>query len=518
MGKGKRQAEEALPKVQKKKVEEPEKEKGKGKGKAKVEDEDASMEDSDIEFEDPYEDEFEEEELVENEDDDEEEDEEKEYWKQSATGEEKVSFGAVSAFGEEDDSDDDDEEEDSGPKQVWRPGDALEEGEELDYDPSTYNMLHSLGTQWPCLSFAFIPDVLGASRTKFPHTLYLAAGTQAAEIDKNSLIVMKISRMNKTKEDSDDEFDEDDSDEDAADDDPILESASFSTQGINRVKVMPQQDKNSLIAMWLDTGKVQVYDVRKYVTAVDSGMSSQLPKKEASKYQVSSHKNEGFALDWSPTVMGRLLTGDCDKYIYETDFYTNTTISQPYTAHTASVEDVQWSPSEKDVFASCSVDTTVKVWDSRASARKAMISVKVHKSDVNSLSWNKKVPYLLATGSDDCAFSIWDLRKFNPDAAVAHFTFHDKPICCVEWNPNDDTQLVVVSEDNQVTIWDMGLEADDGEEPSEFPPQLFFMHQGQQEVKEAHWHPQIPNLIATTAADGFNLFITSNSTEVAPPE
>ena len=122
---------------------------------------------------------------------------------------------------------------------------------------------------------------------------------------------------------------------------------------------MPQQNKNSLIAMWLDTGKqrgrrgeeergggrgergggegggagrrrgeeergggrregkhvlilinivtgkVQVYDVRKYLTAVDSGSSSLLPKKEASKYQVTAHKNEGFALDWSPTVMGR---------------------------------------------------------------------------------------------------------------------------------------------------------------------------------------------------------------------
>jgi len=160
----------------------------------------------------------------------------------------------------------------------------------------------------------------------------------------------------------------------------------------------------------------------------------------------------------------------------------------------------------------------VKIWDSRAATRKAMITVKTHKSDVNTLSWNKKVPYLLATGSYDCSFKIWDLRTFKPDATVAHFTFHEKPISCVEWNPNDDSQLVVVSEDDQVTIWDMGLEPDDGEEPSEFPPQLFFVHQGQHEVKEAHWHPQIPNLIATTSGDGFNMFITANSTEVAPPE
>lgn len=349
----------------------------------------------------------------------------------------------------------------------------------------------------------------------------MAAGTQAGNAEGNSLILMKVSRLNKTyneDEEDEDEDEEDDETEEATDDDPILETANLGTPSVNKVKVMPQADKNALVATWADTGKVNVYDVRKYLIAVDSGSSSLLPKKEMPRFVVSSHKNEGFALDWSPSVMGRLLSGDCTKYIYETDTNSGTTVSKPYESHTGSVEDLQWSPTEKDVFASCSVDKTVKIWDSRATARKAMITVTAHKSDINSLSWNKKVPYLLATGSDDCSFSVWDLRNFKPEATVAHFTFHEEPICCVEWNPNDDSQLAVVSEDNQVTIWDMALEADEGEEPTEFPPQLFFVHQGQHEVKEAHWHPQIPNLVATTSADGFNLFITANSTEVAPPE
>lgn len=506
---GKRQVEEAASTKKAQKKEE------KGEKKDIKMKEEREEEDDDIEFADEYdefegsEDEWEEEDVEENEEEDEEEEGENE-------GGELIDVEGHMAGSDEED----DEEEYTGPKQVWRAGkDALEEGEELDYDPTTYTMLHALGTQWPCLSFGFIPDALGGHRTKHPHTLYLAAGTQAADGDDNSMIIMKVSRLNKTyREESDSEEESDDDEEDSLTEDPILETASLSTACVNRVKVMPQITKNSLVAMWTDTGKVQVYDIKNYITAVDSGSSSLLPKKDQFRLQVTNHKNEGFALDWSPTVAGRLLSGDCDNKIFETNFYTSTTISQPYLSHTASVEDVQWSPTESEVFASCSVDTTVKIWDSRAQARKAQITVKAHKSDVNTLSWNKKVPYLLATGSDDCSFRIWDLRNFKPDATVAHFTFHEKPISCVEWNPNDDSQLVVVSEDDQVTIWDMGLEPDDGEEATEFPPQLFFVHQGQAEVKEAHWHPQIPNLIATTSANGFNMFITANSTEVAPPE
>jgi ribosome assembly protein RRB1 len=67
------------------------------------------------------------------------------------------------------------------PTRVWQPGvDTLEDGEELQCDPSAYNSLHGFHVGWPCLSFDILGDKLGLNRTEFPHTLYMVAGTQVS--------------------------------------------------------------------------------------------------------------------------------------------------------------------------------------------------------------------------------------------------------------------------------------------------------------------------------------------------
>jgi ribosome assembly protein RRB1 len=50
--------------------------------------------------------------------------------------------------------------------QVYVPGRGLQDGEELEVDNSTYEMLHRLNVEWPILSFDFMRDGLGQQRTK----------------------------------------------------------------------------------------------------------------------------------------------------------------------------------------------------------------------------------------------------------------------------------------------------------------------------------------------------------------
>jgi len=103
--------------------------------------------------------------------------------------------------------------------------DPLNEGEELDYDSTAYEMMYRLNVDWPCLSFDVVRDKLGYQRTKvttifallkafnllisikFPHTLHIVAGTQADTAENNRIYLMKASQLYRTKHDADEDSD-----------------------------------------------------------------------------------------------------------------------------------------------------------------------------------------------------------------------------------------------------------------------------------------------------------------------
>ncbi|KAK1795317.1 hypothetical protein P4O66_010487 [Electrophorus voltai] len=431
-------------------------------------------------------------------------------------------------------SDEDDMEEESqdgdgdGDSKVYVPGlQPLQLGEELEMDQSAYRLYHQCQTGAPCLSFDVLRDAEGEGRETFPLSMLLCSGTQADTALSNRLIVMRMHNLygtkkkNKEEEEEEEESSDGESDEDGEDEEkkPQLELAMMPHYGgINRVRVT-QRGEQALAAVWSEKGQVEIFDLRRQLDAVHSSavMAAFVKqRKEATPlFSFAGHMSEGFALDWSSKVPGRLVSGDCKKNIHvwePREGGTSWQVDQrPFSSHSKSVEDLQWSPTEATVFASCSVDQSVRIWDIRAPPNSMLSANEAHSTDVNVISWNQTEPFLLS-GGDDGLLKVWDLRQFQSGRAVASFKQHSAPVTSVEWNPVDSSVFAASGADDVISQWDLSVESCDvGERAGslkDLPPQLLFLHQGQSEVKELHWHPQIPGTLISTALSGFNVFRT----------
>ncbi|CAG9941530.1 unnamed protein product [Clonostachys rosea f. rosea IK726] len=400
----------------------------------------------------------------------------------------------------------------------------LEPGQTLAPDLSTYEMLHSLSTPWPCLSFDIVRDSLGDNRKAYPATMYTVAGTQAenSRNNENQLMIMKFSGLSKmSRGDDGGESSDDDDDEDA---DPILESKTIPLSSTtNRVRSLqiPSQDgraPTTLTATMTESSNVLIHDITPHLATFDTPGSTVTPQQNKPVTTIRAHKSEGYAVDWSPTVAGKLLTGDNDGLIYmttRTDGGGWQTDNRAFQGHTSSVEELQWSPSEQSVFASASSDGTIRIWDVRSKGRKPAITMQVSDYDVNVMSWSRQTSHLLASGADDGTWGVWDLRQWKSSAnkpqPLASFGFHKEQITSVEWHPTDDSIVAVAAGDSTVTLWDLAVELDDEESkgagvPSDVPPQLLFVHY-LKDVKEVHWHPQITGSLVATGEE-FSVFRT----------
>lgn len=95
-----------------------------------------------------------------------------------------------------------------------------------------------------------------------------------------------------------------------------------------------------------------------------------------------------------------LATGDCRKdiHIWKLSESSWTVDQRPLIGHSSSIEDLQWSPNEQHVLASCSVDKSIRIWDTRVQPSKAcMLNVEnAHESDINVINWNKNEPFIVS--------------------------------------------------------------------------------------------------------------------------
>jgi ribosome assembly protein RRB1 len=228
---------------------------------------------------------------------------------------------------------------------------------------------------------------------------------------------------------ADSDSDEDEDDENALDEDAVLEHRSIPHLGcVNRTRAQPLPAGSPLpptnqpyhVATWAETGKVHIWNVRQLIESLElPGHAYNKAQAQTPVFTIDSHgRTEGFAMDWASSGSSslRLLTGDIHSKIYLTTSSPSgfNAFAQPFVSHTSSVEDIQWSPSEPTIFASCSADQSIQIWDVRTKGRRSVTGIiKAHESDVNVISWNRTTTNLLVSGGDEGGIKAWDLRNIK---------------------------------------------------------------------------------------------------------
>lgn len=453
----------------------------------------------------------------------------------------------------------------AGEVSVWR-GDVeaatAEDGSpvKLEFSNKAYDAFFQLRTEYPCLSFDVVRDNKD-NHTKYPLSTLLVCGTQADDCARNELLVLHVTNMCRTKYDvaSDndseeedyigDEGDSDDDDDEAGeevnDGEPVVHHRVIKHYGTaNRVRCCPQNNPASgsqLVAVWSDAGHVQVFDLESDVRALTDFSNwskeqaqtwkkpEQAGQKKAQPLKFctpsTSHRTEGYGLDWSPVRPHVFASGDCAGALFiwqpSEDGRWKSAASSTV-AGAMSIEEIQWSPTQADVLITARAGGVVEVWDTR-DMRASKIRFQADATDINVADWNRarQASHLLVTGAESGTVAVWDLRRIANADPIQRIALHKKAITSVEFAPHNESVLSVVSDDGRCTLWDLSLERDANEEQEavgelfsgklkEYPDQLMFQHQGLVHPKEAHWHMQIPGLVVTTDYEGLNLFRPMN--------
>ncbi len=495
-------------------------------------------ENEDLEYEDEYDDEFEKEDVEEEKSEHssdyvtESEDEEDHKMQQEQTGENTEKQKRVRLV------------EKPKQKQKVTPFTGTQQNlgkeEVLEFENRAYDMLHRATTEFACLSCDWLTGKKSEYKIyknekedmicpEYPLDVLAVAGSQASMPSRNQIYVLRFANLSQTKYDDDSER-SDDEEEEIAEGNPIILQRTIPTKGaINRIRTMQGYP---IVALWNEAAQVKIYDVQ---TAMDQLMNIDIKKLDNSKTKgiVSEDSsllnhwklaNEGYGLEWSPLKLGRLVTGAVDGKIniFEAEDELCSRFTKEnyyYSFHTDSVEDIQFSPTEPDAFATCSVDGTIKVCDMREhSYKQAQINIKAHDCDINVISWNPLMPNLIASGADDGSIKVFDLR-YPSELPITNVKWHQEAITSIQWQPSDEWTLAAASADNRVSIWDFSVENNEQEvdEDLNVPEQVIFIHHGQEDIKELRWHPKYKDVLMTTAHSGFNIFKAAVN-EDAPSE
>lgn len=125
-----------------------------------------------------------------------------------------------------------------------------------------------------------------------------------------------------------------------------------------------------------------------------------------------------------------------------------TPAARSFTAHLSEISCLTGDPTDQNIIASGSCDTTVKVWDLRS--KKPIESFKDHTSQVNVVKFSPDGCWI-SSGSSDKRVNIWDIKEKR---LVHSFEDPSGPVTCLMYNPRE-LKLASAGFDKNVKYFDL---------------------------------------------------------------
>ncbi|KAJ2858299.1 rRNA-processing protein [Coemansia erecta] len=174
-------------------------------------------------------------------------------------------------------------------------------------------------------------------------------------------------------------------------------------------------------------------------------------RKAKGKPHAEFHTDAVMGLSWNKNVRNLLASSSADTTVKLWDLNTAKCV-QSYGHHKDKVQAVKWHPTEASVMLTGGYDRRVAAFDSRAPAAVQWWRVS---ADVESVMWDVHSPSHFFVATEDGVIRYFDVRNVGNADPVYTLVAHSEALSSMDQHPRVPGLLITGSADETVKVWDI---------------------------------------------------------------